>query len=40
MEIDTGASVSVVSQAVYQKLLKEKQLERTTVQLKTYGASL
>ena len=37
MEIDTGASVSVVSQAVYQKLLKEKKLERTTVQLKTYG---
>lgn len=37
MEIDTGASVSVVSQTVYRELLHEKRLEKTTVQLKTYG---
>ena len=37
MEIDTGASVSLVSWATYQQLFKDKRMEESCLQLKTYG---
>ena len=37
MEIDTGASVSLVSRATYQQLFKDKRMEESGLQLKTYG---
>ena len=36
MEIDTGASVSVMSQSMCQQLFGRKKLEKTSIQLKTY----
>ena len=37
MEIDTGASVSVMSQSTCQQLFGERKLERTSIELKTYS---
>lgn len=37
MEIDTGASVSVMSQSTCQQLFGRKKLEKTPIQLKTYS---
>ena len=37
VEIDTGASVSLVSWATYQQLFKDKRMEESCLQLKTYG---
>ena len=37
MEIDTGASISLVSWATYRQLFKDKRMEESCLQLKTYG---
>lgn len=37
MEVDTGAFVSLISQATYQRICKDKPLESSLAQLKTYS---
>ena len=36
MELDTGASVSIISEKTYKKVLSSKALEKSTVSLRTY----
>lgn len=39
MEVDTGAAVSVVSEAMYKQMWPEKMLRPTAVRLETYSGS-